>query len=848
MRLFYLSFVLFLGVNFLNAQIREVPLHFNPVLHNASIQKESAVAKEIQELSGLDILHLPQRRGHCPYETPGVTYLLSGDSTTISIDTFGLNGNGGTLTLLTDQLPVFGTAELDSTLIFYKSNQGVTAGVDTLRVEFCRANGECEVLKYPVVVRRAGMTHIQQALTTAVRSLDNFCIDSAPLAGVLRCNDILTCPDNYDGEGRQTVYFTTYDQPDECLWYRSSGYPGTDTVCVVLCDEFNICDTFMMVVTIEGDTLSLPFFDDFSYEGPYASGDNWLDEDTYINTTLGKNPPSVGFSTFDGLDASGRPYGGGFGVADYLTSKAIDLSGLSSADNVILSFYLQPKGLGFQPRERDSMILEFRNEEGVWKKIDAFKGIFFIPLDSVPPFTYYAFGINDPAYFHRSFQFRFSNLNSREGAYGVWHLDYVLLNANRDGSKSFRDVAFEEIPNNILKRYTAMPFRQFSGHEDAELLPEIEATIFNHFNVETKVTTNQAYLALEYPVKTAFQQFPIFDPINIPALSDTSASKAIPPAVVDAFKAGLNLPNEEKAIFSVNYEISLSDQINLATPNDTVSRKVILADYFAYDDGTAERAIEANGAGSQIAVKYHANKEDWLKGVQMHFPHVNGNTQNQLFNLQIFIGQLKNEADYEMVFQRPYYADNVFDTLQGFTSYILYQFLDSITKRPVPDSVKIPAGDFYIGWQQASSAPSPIAVGYDKNNLEASQYVYYNTGGGWRSLNDLISFKGAPMIRPVFGNTIPTQTAKNDDFLQKSEWSVNLYPNPASDYLNVEWTGELKTDEVIVEIFNSAGQLLRKESLSRRIQTDELPGGVYFLKFSAPGGIRSPIQKVILMK
>ena len=84
------------------------------------------------------------------------------------------------------------------------------------------------------------------------------------------------------------------------------------------------------------DTLSLPFFDDFSYDKVYPSSKLWMDKNVYVNNNFAKNPPTVGVATFDVLDENGRLYTDAndfSSVADYLTSKPIDLNAKSYEEN-----------------------------------------------------------------------------------------------------------------------------------------------------------------------------------------------------------------------------------------------------------------------------------------------------------------------------------------------------------------------------------------------------------------------------------------------------------------------------------------------------------------------------------
>ena len=48
---------------------------------------------------------------------------------------------------------------------------------------------------------------------------------------------------------------------------------------------------------------TLPFFDDFAYEGPFPSAENWTNNQVFVNNTLANQPISIGVATFDGLDA-----------------------------------------------------------------------------------------------------------------------------------------------------------------------------------------------------------------------------------------------------------------------------------------------------------------------------------------------------------------------------------------------------------------------------------------------------------------------------------------------------------------------------------------------------------------
>jgi len=80
------------------------------------------------------------------------------------------------------------------------------------------------------------------------------------------------------------------------------------------------------------DTLTLPFFDDFSSSSGFPDTSKWLYGSvggTYINNRFCVDPPTLNVATFDGLKADGTPYNFtdplAEGKADSLVSWPIDL-------------------------------------------------------------------------------------------------------------------------------------------------------------------------------------------------------------------------------------------------------------------------------------------------------------------------------------------------------------------------------------------------------------------------------------------------------------------------------------------------------------------------------------------
>ncbi|MEK7256528.1 MAG: hypothetical protein AAB316_17365, partial [Bacteroidota bacterium] len=346
--------------------------------------------------------------------------------------------------------------EITGTTLKYPADDGITATVsDTVKLLFTEP-GDSDTIDVLISVKRKGRTVIADAKHVQPESVSSYCLDDElDFSHAKACADFLPCSKGYDGNGQQNFYHSSYHYPDSCLVYWASRFPGTDTVCLRICDELAVCDTFKIPFVVQGDTLqNLPFFDDFSRnKGAYPSKNLWLDDLAFVNTTLAKDPPSVGFATLDGLDRHGDPYPINYGIGDRLTSKPIDLSGLTVGNGVSLRFFFAPKGYGLEPGITDSLLLEFRTEDRKWVRVAGFGGMneTTTPLDSVPPFQFQGILLNDEKYFHEAFQFRFSSYTSPGGSGDLWHVDYVRLAANEGVDNTFPDVAFTELPTSILK-------------------------------------------------------------------------------------------------------------------------------------------------------------------------------------------------------------------------------------------------------------------------------------------------------------------------------------------------------------------------------------------------------------
>ena len=96
---------------------------------------------------------------------------------------------------------------------------------------------------------------------------------------------------------------------DTCFEYTPDpGFEGTDTVCVVICDPNDICDTTIIVILVECGELTVKVF----LEGPYNPSTNTMTTHLNVNHLLpGQDHllgPSPFASTFGASYPPGQPY------------------------------------------------------------------------------------------------------------------------------------------------------------------------------------------------------------------------------------------------------------------------------------------------------------------------------------------------------------------------------------------------------------------------------------------------------------------------------------------------------------------------------------------------------------
>ncbi len=573
-------------------------------------------------------------------------------------------------------------------------------------------------------------------------------------------------------------------------------------------------------------TLSLPFFDDFAYPGPYPNPDLWIDSNAYVNDHLAFRPLSVGAATFDGLDSKGLPYGGGFGPSDYLTSQAIDLEGSTPADNIFINFYIQRKGVSnFFPTLNDSLVLQFLDTASQWITIDTFMGLknSTSPLDTFLFSEKLSYPINSPAYFHNAFQFRFVNHCNRLGLQYLWHLDYVYIDV-KSPSADLVDLAFVARPPGVLNLYNHMPWNQFRR---GDLRSDWEFQLFNHDIINSQLGARMNRLN----IRQGTNPNPIFettlfndDQLNVASRSYSfvSGNRSIDGLFdeLDPVTGPFSLQSEFIFTTTANEEQGIPS----TEDNNATQRVNVFGDFFAYDDGTTEGVVASRSLGNQIAVEFNLVEADILRGVSINFPF-SGSAQSGDFEVKVWSGS-PGDDNLALLYTSPkkevVNAQDFFDTLNAFTTYPLVDDEGELVE------LNLPIGKFTIGIEHVSTNNTFIGLGYDLNSTQAQPFQWFKPPSNqspWFNIDQ----PGALMIRPIFGDIPPVMTQTEEVSRPFETNELRLFPNPAQNYLQLRGFDWSRGDWQ-VSIFNAAGQLLLQQAADPEIEVSQLPDGIYILQ------------------
>lgn len=559
--------------------------------------------------------------------------------------------------------------------------------------------------------------------------------------------------------------------------------------------------------------LTLPFIDDFSQHYFYPDENKWVDYNVYINSSYPVNPISYGVATFDGLDSTGYPYNfllsTSYGIADYLTSRVIDLTTVT--DSVYLSFYYQAQGLGNRPEPKDSLRLEFfRKSDSSWVRQWA------VPGSALTPFNQVMIPV-DTSFQNDTFQFRFVNYATLSGNVDHWHLDYVYLNDSRTyADTTLNDVALTGNFYNMLNEITAMPWTHYMVDSLSNMKPAIDVEYRNNHNSNYAV----------------FYKYQVIEDNGTGAVIETypstTSSKNVnghssliePQAVYDLPLNDFYFPTDDTAstkVFQIKNYFDLNSVIDFNQQNDTAITYQVFSNYYAYDDGSAEAGYGIEGVGAKLANQFVIKKSDTLTSLKIYFNPVTYNHSNKSFKLTIWSSL---DPEVEVYKQTDYY-----NPVYSFTNEFLYYDLAF--------PIYLPAGTYYFGYENITQ--DFLTIGYDLNT-NTSNRIFYNAEGIWENSN----YAGSLMIQPVFKYD---ETVVGVTEITNEELDLKIYPNPTKGIL---YFNEPKNIEIAVyDLLGSKIMSFPKNNYTS-LNLTSLTNGIYFIHIS--DNKTTQVEKIIISK
>lgn len=592
------------------------------------------------------------------------------------------------------------------------------------------------------------------------------------------------------------------------------------------------------------------FFDDFS-ENTYGTNKKfWLDDDAFINNDLCFSPPSFGVATFDGLNQYGNPYSmtdpdSKGQIADKLTSVPIDLSIFKYKDSLYLSFFYQPQGLADNPEEWDSFSLEFKPDRylagtswdsNAWVRIWSIKGSTLKPFKQVmipiKPYVIDTSQVLDTIarFYHKNFQFRFVNYGNLSGNLDHWHLDYVYLaKGRRKIDTAYNDIAIINTPVGVLKTYRSIPWfhlKKDSAYfaDSLEISGRYLGNNFLNFKMGYLIQDVKTGDTLHYDCNTDSKDLFPHKIISRNVFSNFNLKKNFP------YSRYASLGSEDTLRLKTTL-ISCNSDIHMPNNYSTLTQE--FANYYAYDDGTAEAGYGIDLGGynkAKVAYRFKISKQDTLRGIAIYFNQSKTDVSNKPFNLMVWKNKYDSTPDYQVETTVPHLVDTLVN------DFYIYEF--DTTGFVVNNTI-------YIGWEQKDEFI--MNVGLDKNYYPllgdsfphtANPNIFYFFQNKWHSS----SVSGTLMMRPIFGNKIPVSVKP----VQKPDAeNIRVFPNPANSILFIKEMRGFKNSLILTDMQGKTW-VSQSGDASAEVDVNALSSGFYLLRIFDKEGKNILNKKVII--
>lgn len=238
----------------------------------------------------------------------------------------------------------------------------------------------------------------------------------------------------------------------------------------------------------------------------------------------------------------------------------------------------------------------------------------------------------------------------------------------------------------------------------------------------------------------------------------------------------------------------------------------------------------------------------------------------------------------------------IYDDLNASTQYQVFTTLNSLTIPVTPETtfrirVSTIIGGIWIGYSQAVVVTTPAGSQIMATNLQVDNVTSTNARVSWigqgaeqyrvyfRNMTTLVESVVSTSTSPVIINVLPGTTYQvrirsliggtltrysnaveftspaglksspefntfTDEVSMKPE-NPYLYPNPATDYINVGLTVKESTD-ITISIFDTRGSLIKTEkifnqlgSIQQRIDLNNFTKGMYLVRITAPNYVET---------
>lgn len=567
------------------------------------------------------------------------------------------------------------------------------------------------------------------------------------------------------------------------------------------------------------DTLELPFFDDFTRTNRYPDSTKWLNNQVYVNNGFGEFPRSYNVATFDGLDATGFPYRGTINkdlsvAGDSLISQPINLSfdkngvAYTLADSIVLSFDYQPNGLGYHLNGEDSLRLWFKRKSGTWSQVWSVGG-----SPSSKPFKQVILALDNTTYLDTSFQFMFTTFTRQVGNANHWNIDHVYLDESRSVTeKTYRDFAIQYTPSSFLKEYQSMPYEHFKTDPARFIEDSVRLTIFNSFATAQNLNPrHEATANGQFVINTAFGS----QANNI--LPNNQRVRGLPGFMSTSVD---NVPNTGTVTIERLTQAGQVAEPTIFQNNNTLTHTQEMRDYYAYDDGSAERGFgfdqntNPSNLEGEIAYGFDVVQRDTLFAIATYFNQAVFDVSRNRFRYRIWKSLKGVDAAVEDVL--------IYESEDQTATYSVANSERTFTPYEMDTVLVLDPGKYYIGWWQQSMYN--LNVGWDMNYRDKTfqtvknPNLYVGVLGSWSNSVP----EGTLMMRPHFGSKRELYASVHK--LAKKENRPRLYPNPAT---SVVYLGKIYAEVYVVDVL---GSVRLQEKNCDKVSVSDLPSGNYLVR------------------